>query len=625
MKPIIRLDQPLINKIAAGEVVERPLSVVKELLENAVDAGASTITVEIVEGGLGSIRVTDNGVGIPADQILLAFTRHATSKIATAEDLFEVGTLGFRGEALSSIAAVAQVEMITKTAGAIMGLRAEIHGGEMISSQEIGAVGGTTVLVRNLFYNTPARRKFLKKPAIEAGYISECLQKLALGNTGLAIRYINNGQVIFQTNGRGDLKTAMLSIYGHETAAKLVHIQAELEDLKLVGFMGKPEIARGNRNRQSFFVNGRLISSNLLTRAVEESARGMLPVGKFPVYALSMSLPHDAVDVNVHPTKMDVRFEDEDGVFKFVVGAVREGLTESNLIPEVRFVKPKSMEPELEQPVIPLQKQQTTDNGSLPVIARSEETTQSSTHAGSGLLRFARNDADGRLDGMKPVALPDVAPASRFTVKEEATTPSESSRFFTDYVIHGLIFETYWLVTQGESLYLIDQHAAHERVLFEELLAQTSMEALQSQTLIAPVPLRLTQLEISLLKDNLPLFARFGFEIEIHEESSLSGAMLISVPFMFKGPASTEFFTEILDKIGETGFSRAGLHAHKTEAIAMAACKAAVKAGDSMSQQEAQALLEKMLTLENPFTCPHGRPTIIELTKRELERRFKRG
>jgi len=349
MKPIIQLNQPLINKIAAGEVVERPLSVVKELLENAIDAGASNITVEIAEGGLSSIRVTDNGVGIPAEQILLAFARHATSKIASIEDLFEVGTLGFRGEALSSIAAVAQVEMITKTAGAVTGVRVEIHGGQLISRAEIGTAGGTTVVVSNLFFNTPARRKFLKKPATEAGYIADCLQKLALGNPGLTIRFINNGQITFQASGRGDLKTAMLNVYGHESAAKLVNIDAALDEIRITGLMGKPEIARGNRGRQSFFINGRLIVSKLLTQAVEEAAKSMLPGGKFPVYALNLEIPYEDVDVNVHPTKMDVRFADEDGVYRFICGAVREALTENNLIPEVRFKDKTEQLAQLEQ------------------------------------------------------------------------------------------------------------------------------------------------------------------------------------------------------------------------------------------------------------------------------------
>jgi len=639
MKPIIRLDQPLINKIAAGEVVERPLSVVKELMENAVDAGASTITVEIVDGGLTSIRVTDNGIGIPADQILLAFTRHATSKIASAEDLFEVETLGFRGEALSSIAAVAQVEMITKTAGEIMGLRTEIHGGEVVSRQEIGTVNGTTVIVNNLFYNTPARRKFLKKPATEAGYIADCLQKLALSNTRLTIRYINNGHMSFQTNGLGDLKNAILSIYGHETAVKLINISATHDELKLSGLIGKPEIARGNRSRQSFFVNGRLISSSLLTKAVEEATKTMLPTGRFPVYTFNLNLPYDAVDVNVHPTKMDVRFANEEKVYQFIAGAVREELVESNLIPEMRIRNNEmhETEPQPEQMKISLvNKSNRSINGAkiyepkINVIKSNHEAqTPSEQNKSCDAGSYSINNAPVKKEISPPNAYFDAGSHTTniMSVKEDASQPIHTlaSSFFVDYCVVGLIFETYWLVTQGQSLYLIDQHAAHERVLYEELLVKTASETLQSQPLLTPTKLHLTPMEISLLKQNLQLFVQFGFELEITKNSPNNGAMLIAVPVMLKGPAPTEFFTDILDKIDEAGFARTSIHAHKVEAIAMAACKAAIKAGDGLSPYEARGLVEKMLTLENPFTCPHGRPTIIEITQRELERRFKRG
>jgi len=647
VKPITQLNQPLINKIAAGEVVERPLSVVKELLENAIDAGASSVTVEITEGGLSSIRVTDNGVGIPAEQILLAFARHATSKITSLEDLFEVGTLGFRGEALSSIASVAQVEMITKTSGAIAGVRVEIHGGQLVSRAEIGTASGTTVVVKNLFYNTPARRKFLKKPATEAGYIADSLQKLALGNPGLTIRYINNGQIALQTSGRGDLKTAMLNVYGHEAAAKLVNIDAALEETRLTGLIGKPEIARGNRGRQSFFINGRLIDSKLLTQAVEEATRTMLPGGKFPVYALNLTIPHEDVDVNVHPTKMDVRFADENGVYRFICGAVREALTESNLIPEVRFkekTNPAS-EPTYEQmQVTPSATKMSgppaTKCSDPSVIARSEATKQSSIHANTGSPRYPSNNKEETdTEILSPSRnnypatdftqlhqttspLPPIKPDGALSLKEDTSPETPSQPFFTDYRIISLIFGTYWLVTQADSLYLIDQHAAHERVLYEEILAITATGAIESQPLLIPTPLRLTQAETSLLNDNLPLFTRFGFEIEGLERKT---PMLTAVPYLLKGPAPTGFFIDLLDKIGETGFTRSSVYAHKTQALAMAACKAAVKANDSLSEPEARALVEKMLGLENPFTCPHGRPTIIEITQRELERRFKRG
>ena len=691
MKPIIQLNQPLINKIAAGEVVERPLSVVKELIENAIDAGASAITVEIADGGLASIRVTDNGAGIPADQILLAFARHATSKIASLDDLFEVGTLGFRGEALSSIAAVAQVEMITKTAGAITGTRVEIHGGELVSRREIGAAAGTTLIVNNLFYNTPARRKFLKKPSTEAGYIADCLQKLALGNPGLTIRYINNGEIVFQTSGRGGLKTAMLNVYGHETASKLVSVAAKLDGMELTGLVAKPEAARGNRQRQSFFINGRLILSQLLTRAVEEATRTMLPSGKFPVYALNLGLPFESVDVNVHPTKMDVRFQDEDGVYKFVRGAVREALTESNLIPEVRLsglaaqrardpiadfgssssprpggpptqpghspMQPGGLpkqpgrpeiEPPLEQMSLPrsgatppavagLPPAASLDlcrNNSLPVIPGLTRDLLSPVKSiGKKIAGQARNDIAPRNDiSLRNDISPrkDEVPSAgnqNLSLREENTNPQDPPpRFFSNYRIHGLIFGTYWLITQDESLYLVDQHAAHERVLYEEILEKTASGEINSQHLIAPIPLRLTPREASLLKENLPLFARFGFEITgVNEVNLQKPAAITSVPTLFKGPVSADFFTDLLDKISEIGFSGAGVYAHKAEAMAMAACKAAVKAGDKITEAEAHGLIEKMLNLENPFTCPHGRPTIIEITRRELERRFKRS
>ena len=661
MRPIIQLNQPLINKIAAGEVVERPLSVVKELIENAIDAGASTITVEIADGGLASIRVTDNGAGIPADEILLAFARHATSKITSMEDLFEVGTLGFRGEALSSIASVAQVEMITKTTGAITGMRVEIHGGELVSRQEIGAANGTTLVVNNLFYNTPARRKFLKKPVTEAGYIADCLQKLALGNPSLVIRYINNGEIAFQTSGRGDLKTAMLNVYGREIASKLVNVEAELEGMELSGLIAKPDMARGNRQRQSFFINRRLIQSKLLIQAVEEATKAMLPSGKFPVYALNLTIPYETVDVNVHPTKMDVRFADEDIVYNFVRGAVREALTESNLIPEVRFSGKKEVETPLEQISLPrVNAVADTDfqhrhlglnsESSRTLSSLQDETidrAQAQRAAPTTQADQSRNDTNihehpqhrptSSTVSHKPInfttdtAISDelsISNAGRpLSLREESHKSQESpSRFFTNYRVLGLIFGTYWLITQNESLYLVDQHAAHERVLYEEILEKTAAGGVNSQRLVVPVSLRLTPREASLLRENLQLFTRFGFEITgIGEDDSQKPAAITAVPSLFKGPVKTDFFTDILDKISEIGFSGAGVYAHKTEAIAMAACKASVKAGDTITEAEAHGLIEKMLSLENPFTCPHGRPTVIEITKRELTRRFKRS
>ena len=619
MKPIIQLDQGLVNKIAAGEVVERPLSVVKELTENAIDAGATVITVEITDGGLTMVRVTDNGGGIAAEELPLAFSRHATSKIASLDDLFQVETLGFRGEALSSIAAVAQVEMITKTPDAISGTRVEIHGGKILSRQNIGCANGTTIVVSNLFYNTPARRKFLKKPATEASYISDCLQRLALGNPQLTLRYINNGKIIFQSTGSGQLKTVMLNIYGREVATKVIDVDVKANEMHLHGLVGKPEIARGNRGYGTFIINGRFIQSSLLNKAMESAMRTMLPVGKFPVFTLNLNLPFDALDVNVHPTKMDVRFADEDGVFTFIEDAVRNALSEQNLIPKTRSDKRPSVahsatfEAEqlpltellpvknVKEPALPAQKSIVPANNIDKVL--SEFFAKSKTVS-------AKECAEGPPfeDELSPTLKP-VEPAPEYLPR---------AKLFKSYRIHGLIFNTYWLVTQDESLYLVDQHAAHERVLYENLLSKAQESRVPSQQLLIPLPLRLTPREKQVLADNRVIFQNFGFEITDNDNNFV----IESVPMLIKGTLQSSFFSDLLDKIDQVGFSKDSL---KTELIAVASCKAAVKGGDGVTEPEARAMITQLMELENPFTCPHGRPTIIEFTRQELERRFKRA
>jgi len=612
VKPIIQLEQRLIDKIAAGEVVERPLSVVKELIENAIDAGASVVTVEITDGGLGMIRVTDNGAGIPADELPLAFARHATSKITQAEDLFSVATLGFRGEALSSIAAVAHVEMITKPQHAITGVRAEVHGGRFVNRQVIGCANGTTVIVSNLFYNVPARRKFLKKPATEAGYISDCLQKLALGNPGLCVRYISNGQSVFQTNGNGDLRTVILNVYGREAAGKLLPVDASTSGgthpakHALNGLLGKPEIARGNRSHGTFFINGRYIQSRLLASAAEAAFKTMLPGGKFPLYVLNLTLPAESLDVNVHPTKMDVRFADENAVHDFVHQALEEVLGNHSLFPTARFIRDKENETkELDQ--IPLEERPREEKNYYTMKTRPEKR--------EGLFLREGNEAEHKSNLYKDINTREDN-SRLFTAP-----PREEPRyFFRHYQIHGLLFNTYWLISQGESLYLADQHAAHERVLYEELLRSAAESRLHAQPLLSPVPLRLTPREAQILRDNEGHFTRLGFEIVWDGEPALA-----AVPFLFKGPIAGGFFMELLDKLSETSPSGENIYANKTELIAMSACKAAVKGGDNLSEEEAHDLLKRLFEMDNPFTCPHGRPTIIEITRRELERRFKRG
>jgi len=610
MKNIIQLDKTLINKISAGEVVERPLSIVKELMENAIDALATIITVEIEDGGLTKIRVTDNGGGIPPEDLPLAFARHATSKITSFDDLMKVETLGFRGEALSSIAAVSQVEMITKTASSLKGTRVEIDGGEFISTRDIGAVEGTTLIVSNLFFNTPARRKFLKKPATETGLISQCMEKFALGNINLKLKFISNGKIVFQTNGNGDLKTTILNIYGREVASKMIPVEVSYKDMYIFGLIGKPEIARGNRQHGSIFINGRFIQSGLLTKAIESAMKTMLPNGKFPVYALNLSLPFDKLDVNVHPNKMDVRFQDEDGVFNFFENACRGALEEHNLIPMVYYKKKVDSEPELEQ--IELQKK----------LVLEDLASKKKKEAFTPFIQVSEPPSLRLNEGNKHVEINFSEPKRWEPKKTEEVIyePKPKKSFFFNYQILGLIFSTYWLVSQDESLYLVDQHAAHERVLYEEILNKKRNENVSSQTLVAPIPLRLTPRERIILNENRDIFIKFGFEIS-SDENKLE---ILAVPFLLKGPISSNFFSDLLDKMSESGFSSDSPYTHKTELIAMAACKAAIKAGDKQSESEACALIKQLLTLENPFTCPHGRPTIIEISKKELERRFKR-
>ncbi|MDR3240478.1 MAG: DNA mismatch repair endonuclease MutL [Clostridiales bacterium] len=620
------LDADMINKIAAGEVVERPLSVVKELVENSIDAGASAITIEIKDGGVTQTRVTDNGCGIPQDQTCAAFWQHATSKIAAPDDLTRVMTLGFRGEALASVAAVARVEMITKTAGAILGSRLEVHGSEIAADEEIGCAEGTTVIVRDLFYNVPVRLKFLKKPASEAGAISDIVNKLALGHPEIAFQYISNGTTALRTNGNGDLKTAIFYVYGRETAQKLLPVEARAERYTLTGFLAKPELSRGSRNYQTVFINGRYVKTELLQSAVEDAYKTLVMTGKFPTFVLHLSIEPDLVDVNVHPNKLEVRFREEESLFAWTRAAALAALQDQNLIPTAkperllfhRAADTKILEPAKTQAALPFH--------------------PSPKSAPKTVYTVKEND---RVFAPVPEHVPDQIPKPVPTPNHEPPQadphPSEPApsapAFRAPYRIIGQVFQTYWMAEQNESLYIIDQHAAHERILYEELLKSLKQESIPSQQLLRPIAVQLSFRERQLLEDNQEMFERFGFEIEDFGGQS---AAIRAVPFLFKNPMKADFLLDILDKLEkdsafadsgpiEPGSTEpAGLYQLKLNAIASMACKAAVKANDSLSPEEARALIEKMLSLEHPFTCPHGRPTVIEMTKRDFEKKFKR-
>lgn len=641
MNKIHLLDNNTINKIAAGEVVERPSSVVKELAENSIDAEASAITIEIRDGGTSLIKISDNGKGIGKEEVKTAFVRHATSKIEKIDDLDTVYSLGFRGEALASIASVSQVEMVTKTQGQNEGYKVEISGGNLIEEQECATTDGTTISVKNIFYNVPARRKFLKKPTTESGYISDIVNKLALAHPEISIKYINNGNVMLHTSGNNDLKTAVFHVYGKEVSQKMIDIDCSENGFRLSGLLGKPELSRGNRNYENLFINGRFVKNDTVSQAVEDAYKTRLMIGKFPVFILNLNLSGEMVDVNVHPAKLEVRFRDEDVVYDFIYNAVLEVLKNIVLIPEgnwdskpsaqvkqlldahsvTEYVPDKGVQQIINDEVIAPKHEPVKYTESKPTEANLEDLQKlyksrmlsDEVHGGKNILKE------------KPLSyLPETEVEQNIMPptngqEENLVEELKKESFFKNYKIVGQIFNTFWIIEQGSSIYLIDQHAAHERILFEEISNKFKNGEMVSQRLIQPLVIHLSEREKELLKDNMALIEKFGFEIE--DFGGISYAVR-SVPYIFKNPESIGFFTEILDTL-DIG-SVENVYDTQIHTIATIACKAAVKANDRLTIQEAIGMVERLLKLENPFSCPHGRPTIIELTRYELEKKFKR-
>lgn len=646
MGSIHLLDNSLINKIAAGEVVERPASVVKELMENSIDAGATSITVEVNEGGIGMIRITDNGRGIPKDEVKTAFLRHATSKLTSIEDLEDIMTLGFRGEALSSIASVAQVEMVTKTKGSSTGTRIVINGGIVEKEEEAAANEGTVFTMKNLFYNTPARRKFLKKPATEGGYVSEIVNRIALGHPEIAVKYINNGNTIMQTNGGGDLRSAILYIYGKQIASQMLETSYSKEGFTVEGYAAKPELSRGNRNYENFFINGRYIKSTVVQNAVEDAYKGKLMVGKFPVFVLNLKVPANTVDVNVHPTKLEVRFSDENLIYDIMYNAVTKALKQTELIPVVEWDKPKKVKSDYVQGVIedikkpdsdfkysdePVSKsysaaerlaeksdfkeEQKKENAQNPVLSAMDILYGSDT----GIYN---ENNDKNTKEVKREVITDTGHTEEVINKPVLTESKEEGAkkpFFNNYRIIGQIFGTYWIIEQNNCMYLIDQHAAHERALYEDFIEKFKTSKISSQQLLQPVAVNLSESEKVIVEENRELLESFGFEIE---EFGARTYAVRAVPYVFNAPSNVSFFVDIIDMLADKNMK--SIYDTKEDAIATMSCKAAVKGNDRLSYSEAQELIQRLLKLENPFTCPHGRPTIIEMTRYELEKKFKR-
>lgn len=645
------LDNNTINKIAAGEVVERPSSVVKELVENSIDAGAGAVTVEIRDGGTSLIRITDNGSGISPEDIETAFIRHATSKIEKIDDLENVISLGFRGEALASIASVSQVEMISKTKVASVGTKIEIAGGNILNKSETAANTGTVISVKNLFYNVPARRKFLKKPSTESGYVSDVVNKIALAHPEVSVKYINNSNTMLHTSGNGDLKTAFFHIYGKELLSQMLDIDVEENGMRLYGITGKPQLSRGTRAYENLFINGRFIKNETVSQAIEDAYKTRLMIGKFPVFALNFYIPPEYIDVNVHPAKLEVRFRDNDAVYDFIYTAVLEIFKDKVLIPNADWDSKNSNEvTELKKDEMPNETNDILKNIDLSLYKSNEITNKESslpdneekpkTEYKTSYGKYNSQEEEKSIEELrnlyKSAELSDIPNMNNHKLRQESNVPyikqqavqqeilqtekeEQNKPFFNNYRIIGQIFATYWIVEQGESIFLIDQHAAHERVLYERFMNSFKSSSVMTQKLIEPHMLNLSAFEKDTIDKNMDILNKSGFEIERITDNDYA---LTGVPFIFRNPESIGFFNSIIDILGEKQLD--SVMDTKILAVATMACKAAVKANDRLSLQEAAGLIDELLKLENPFSCPHGRPTIIELTKYELEKKFKR-
>lgn len=679
------LDSRTIDRIAAGEVVERPSSVVKELVENAIDAGSTAITVEAKEGGIEFIRVTDNGCGIEREQLPTAFLRHATSKIEDADDLNHIASLGFRGEALSSIAAVSRVEIITKRKENLTGTRMVLEGAKEQSIDEIGAPDGTTFLMRNLFFNTPVRRKFLKQPATEGSYITDLMEHLALSRPDISFKFVLGNQTRFHTSGNGDLREVIYRIYGREIAAQLVPIQMEENGIKVEGYLGKPVLVRSNRNFEIYFINGRFIRSGVIAKAIEEGYKQYLMQHKFPLCVLHITMDTETVDVNVHPSKMDVRFSDGMAFARMLSEKIATTLRNREMIPDASLEDERSIQKKEQEDRKASWKEHTPEvfekkreesyrvmeaakYEAVPKDRREfiQKPIWQETHAGiqTSLRKPEPVSEQTEVQSAAPAATPEpkeddffveAAPpeetktsvqvpettaadaAQPATPTQEATVETEpevanaqqlnlfeekllSMQNRSRYRIIGQVFDTYWLIQFEDKLFIIDQHAAHEKVKYERLMKQFHEKSVVSQRLMPPIIVSLTGQEESILHTYEDAFAQLGFEIEAFGGNEYA---LRSVPVDLYGCSERELFLAVLDELSQEAGNRGSFQVIE-EKIASMSCKAAVKGNNRLSLQEAEELIDELLTLDNPYNCPHGRPTIITMTETDLEKKFKR-
>lgn len=616
MPNIAILNQETIDKIAAGEVVERPCSVVKELVENAIDAGSTAITVEIKEGGISFIRITDNGCGIERDQVAVAFYRHSTSKIRSAEDLLTVKSLGFRGEALSSISAVARVELITKTYDELTGTRYVIEGSKELSNEEIGAPDGTTFIVKDLFYNVPARRKFLKTAQTEGSYISDMVEKLALSHPDISFKFINNNQTKLHTSGNGNRKDIIYHIFGREISLSLLEVKHECEYFKVEGFIGKPVITRGNRNYENYFINGRYVKSNILSRAIEEAYKSFLMQHQYPFTVLYFTF-FSELDVNVHPTKMELRFDNNNEIYVELCDTIYAILSHKEMIPEVPVDStpaPKKIVHEYKEPIPePFEKRRINE------VRAAESRSVYGQSVTSAVKDYSAIEPAAKA----PETSTAYEPAQVVTGTQQ-TLGDYDKVFLTEsakkqFSIIGQLFKTYWLIEFEDKLYIIDQHAAHEKVLYEKTMARLANKDFTSQRISPPIVMTLDARECEMLEKYRPQIEQFGYEVEHFGGKEY---MISAIPDNLFNIDMKDLFIEMLDDFSNaTGRQTPDII---TEKVASMSCKAAVKGNDKLTLPEINKLIDELLSLDNPYNCPHGRPTIISMSKYEIEKKFKR-
>ncbi|MCI9564470.1 MAG: DNA mismatch repair endonuclease MutL [Eubacterium sp.] len=624
MGNIRELDQSTINQIAAGEVVERPSSIVKELMENSIDAGATMISIEIEEGGTKSIRITDNGKGIEKDDVRIAFLRHTTSKIKTALDLLSVSSLGFRGEALSSIAAVCQVELLTRTSSNMEGIRYRIEGGKEVGYEEIGIPVGTTFIINNIFFNTPARRKFLRTAQTESGYVSDIVEKIALSHPEISISFKSNGKVRVHTSGNGSLKDVIYSIYGKEITENIIEINEHNDFMTITGYIGKAIVSKGNRTFENYFINGRYIKSNIISKAIEDGYKFILMQHKYPFTVLNFEINPEFLDVNVHPSKMELRFRKSEKIYPMISECINDTLIEKPNIIDVKLEKESEKRANIKYMPEPFETKRQHilgDTDDSDHVVREETIYNKPSVTPSVMKETNKYNVQN---------LPEVSQNDTLKTDEKVSAPLQQEvtdvyeNFLSDIAkpkhnIIGQVFDTYWIVQYNEKMYIIDQHAAHEKVMFESLMEKRKTGQIHTQMISPPIILNLSMNEADLIQRYLQNFKEIGFEIEPFGGQDFA---VRGVPTDLYTLDSQEVLMEIIDNLSNESAKMSP--DILTDKIASMSCKAAVKGNNRMSFREADELITQLLSLENPYNCPHGRPTIISMSKYELEKKFKR-